>query len=233
MVTLDEAVVARYKTHGLHFEILVDPEVALALKRGEDGNIEKILAVEDVFENASVGDRVADDKLMTVFGTTEVYAISKEIISHGEIQLTSEQRRRIQENKRKRVINTIARNAFNPQTRAPHPPSRIEKAMEEAGVHIDPFKSDDEMVSEVMKKIRPIIPIRFDEVNIAVKIPAEYAGKSYGEVQGFGQLVKEEWQSDGSWVAIIKIPAGIQGEFYDLVNNLTKGNAETKLMRQA
>ncbi|MDD2666223.1 MAG: ribosome assembly factor SBDS [Methanocellales archaeon] len=233
MVTLDEAVVARYKTHGLHFEILVDPEAALALKRGEDVNIEKILAVEDIFEDASAGDRVADDKLMTVFGTTEVYAISKEIISHGEIQLTSEQRRRMQENKRKRVIDIITRNAFNPQTRAPHPPSRIEKAMEEAGIHIDPFKSDDEMVNEVMKKIRPIIPIRFDEVNIAVKIPAEYAGKSYGAVQGFGQLVKEEWQSDGSWVAIIKIPAGIQGEFYDLVNNLTKGNAETKLMRQA
>ncbi|MDD2778551.1 MAG: ribosome assembly factor SBDS, partial [Methanocellales archaeon] len=153
--------------------------------------------------------------------------------SHGEIQLTSEQRKRMQENQRKRVIDIIARNAFNPQTRAPHPPSRIEKAMEEAGIHIDPFKSDDAMVSEVMKKIRPIIPIRFDEVNIAVKIPAEYAGKSYGAVQGFGQLVKEEWQSDGSWVAIIKIPAGIQSEFYDLVNNLTKGNAETKLMRQA
>ncbi len=233
MVTLDEAVVARYKTHGFHFEILVDPEAALALKRGEDVNIEKILAVEDIFEDASAGDRVADDRLMTAFGTIEVYAISKEIISHGEIQLTSEQRKLMQENKRKRVIDTIARNAFNPQTRAPHPPSRIEKAMEEAGIRIDPFKSDDEMVSEVMKKIRPIIPIRFDEVNIAVKIPAEYAGKSYGTVQGFGQLVKEEWQSDGSWVAIIKIPAGIQSEFYDLVNNLTKGNAETKLMRQA
>jgi len=233
MVTLDEAVIARYKTHGSHFEILVDPEAALALKRGEEVNIEKILAVEDIFEDASAGDRVADDRLMTAFGTTEVYAISKEIISHGEIQLTSEQRKRMQENQRKRVIDIIARNAFNPQTRAPHPPSRIEKAMEEAGIHIDPFKSDDEMVSEVMKKIRPIIPIRFDEVSIAVKIPAEYAGKSYGTVQGFGQLVKEEWQSDGSWVAIIKIPAGIQGEFYDLVNNLTKGNAETKLMRQA
>lgn len=233
MVTLDEAVVARYKTHGLHFEILVDPEAALAVKRGDDLSIEEILAVDDVFEDASGGERVAEDKLMTVFGTTEVHTIAKEIIAHGDIQLTSEQRRKMQDNKRKRVINTIARNSFNPQTRAPHPPSRIEKVMEEAGIHIDPFKSDDETVSEVMKKIRPIIPIRFDEVSIAVKIPAEYATKSYGEIQSFGQLVKEEWQSDGSWMALIKIPAGIQNEFYSLVNGLTKGNAETKLVRQA
>ncbi len=47
------------------------------------------------------------------------------------------------------------------------------------------------------------------------------------------QMVKEEWQSDGSWVALIKIPAGIQGDFYSLVNSLTKGDAETKLVRQA
>lgn len=233
MVTLDEAVVARYKTHGVHFEILVDPEVALSLRRGDDVSIEEILAVEDVFEDASMGERVAEDELMRVFGTTDVYTIAKEIIAHGELQLTSEQRKRMQDNKRKRVISTIARNAFNPQTGAPHPPSRIEKAMEEAGIHVDPFKSDDEMVSEVMKKIRPIIPIRFEEVSIAVKIPAEYTAKSYGEIQSFGHLVKEEWQSDGSWMALIKIPAGIQDEFYALVNRLTKGEAETKLVRQA
>ncbi|MFC1787146.1 ribosome assembly factor SBDS [Halobacteriota archaeon] len=233
MVTLDEAVVARYKTHGLNFEILVDPEPALAMKRGEDLNIEEILAVEDVFEDASGGERIAEDKLTTAFDTTDVYTIAKDIIVHGDIQITSQQRKKMQENKRKRIVNIITRNAFNPQTKAPHPPSRIEKVIEEAGIHIDPFKSDDEMVSEVMKKIRPIIPIRFDEVSIAIKIPAEYAAKSYGEIQRFGQLVKEEWQSDGSWVALIKIPAGIQGDFYSLVNSLTKGDAETKLVRQA
>ena len=233
MVTLDEAVVARYKTHGVHFEILVDPEVALSLRRGDDVSIEEILAVEDVFEDASMGERVTEDELMRVFGTTDVYTIAKEILRRGELQLTSEQRRRMQDNKRKRVISTIARIAFNPQTGAPHPPSRIEKAMEEAGVHIDPFKSDDEMVSEVMKKIRPIIPIRFEEVSIVVKVPAEHTARSYGEIQSFGHLVKEEWQSDGSWMALIKIPAGIQDEFYALVNRLTKGEAETKLVRQA
>ncbi|MDI6860171.1 MAG: ribosome assembly factor SBDS, partial [Methanocellales archaeon] len=106
MVTLDEAVVARYKTHGVHFEILVDPEVALSLRRGDDVSIEEILAVEDVFEDASRGERVAEDELMRVFGTTDVYTIAKEIIAHGELQLTSEQRRRMQDNKRKRVIST-------------------------------------------------------------------------------------------------------------------------------
>ncbi len=87
------------------------------------------------------------------------------------------------------------------------------------------------MVKEVMKKIRPIIPIRFEEVNIAVKIPSQYAAKSYGEIASFGSLQKQEWQDDGSWITVVKIPAGMQDNFYNLVNRLTKGEAETKLLR--
>jgi len=231
MVTVDKAVVARCKSHGAHFEVLVDPDAALALKRGEDISIDNVLAVEDVFEDASKGERAAEEDLIKAFGSTNVHSAAREIILKGELQLTSEQRKRMQEDKRRRVIDTIARNAFNPQTGSPHPPSRIEKAMEEAGVHIDPFKKVDEIVTEVMKKIRPIIPIRFEEVKVAVKIPPQYAAKSYGELTGFGQLEKQEWQNDGSLVAIIKIPAGMQDDFYGLVNRLTKGEAETKLLR--
>jgi ribosome maturation protein SDO1 len=62
-----------------------------------------------------------------------------------------------------------------------------------------------------MKAIRPIIPIRFEEVDIAIKIPADYAAKAYGDIASFGQLQKQEWQNDGSWVAVVKIPAGMQG----------------------
>lgn len=231
MVTLDKAVVARCKSHGAHFEVLVDPDAALALKRGENIGIDNVLAVEDVFEDASQGERAAEDDLRKAFGTTDIHSAAREIILKGELQLTSEQRKRMQEDKRRRVIDRIAKNALNPQTGSPHPPSRIEKAMEEAGIHIDPFKSVDEIVTEVMKKIRPIIPIRFEEVKIAVKIPPQYAAKSYGDITGFGRLEKQEWQNDGSLVAIIKIPAGMQDDFYGLVNRLTKGEAETKLLR--
>jgi ribosome maturation protein SDO1 len=103
-------------------------------------------------------------------------------------------------------------------------------AMEEAKVHIDPLKGVDEQVNIVMKAIRPIIPIRFEEVEVAVKIPAEYAAKSYGDIAGFATLLKNEWQNDGSWVAVVKMPAGLQNDFYGLVNHLTKGDAESKLL---
>ncbi|MEM2924702.1 MAG: ribosome assembly factor SBDS [Methanocellales archaeon] len=231
MVTLDEAVVARLKTRSMQFEVLVDPEKALMLKRGASVDLEELLAVEDVFTDASTGDRPSEEELIKVFGTSNPLEVAQQIIKRGEIQLTSEQRRRMLEEKKRKVIEFIARNAINPQTRAPHPPSRIEKAMEEAKVHIDPLKNVDDLVAEVMKAIKPIIPIRFEEIEIAVKFPPQYAAKAYGEIASFGSITKEQWQNDGSWIAVVKIPAGLQTDFYTLVNKLSKGEAITKLLK--
>jgi ribosome maturation protein SDO1 len=232
MVTLEEAVTARLKTHGVVFEVLVDPEGALSCRQGDEVDDEKILAAEDVFENASRGDRSSEEDLVKAFETTDVLTIAAKIIKKGEIQLTAEQRKRIIENKRRQVVTVIARNAINPQTGTPHPPTRIERAMEEARVNLDPTKSVQEMVNVTMKAIRPIIPIRFEEVDVAVKIPPAYAPKAYGEIATFAKLQKEQWQNDGSWVGVVRLPAGLQDEFYSLVNRLSKGDAETKLLKR-
>ncbi len=231
MVRLEDAVPARLKTHGATFEVLVDPDGALALRRGDSVNIEEILAVEDVFENASRGDRSAEEDLIKAFETTDVAIIAEMIIKKGEISLTAEQRKQIIENKRRQVIEIIARNAINPQTKTPHPPARIEQAMKEAKVNIDPSKSADELVNIAMKAIRPLIPIRFEEVEVAVKIPADYAPKAYGDIAAFGKVIRESWQNNGSWIGVVKIPAGMQTDFYSLINRLTKGEAETKLLK--
>jgi ribosome maturation protein SDO1 len=231
MVTLDESVIARLKTHGKTFEVFAEPEGALALKRGEVVKLEDILAVEDVFSDAKAGDRPAEQDVLNAFGTTEVFKVAEKIIREGELHLTTEQRKKMLEEKKKRVISIIAQNAINPQTKAPHPPARIEAAMDEAGVHIDPMKDVDELVSITMKAIRPIIPIRFEEVKIAVKLPPEYAAKAYGSIAGFGNLTKQEWQNDGSWIGVVSIPAGMQDELYALLNRLTKGTAETRFLK--
>ena len=209
----------------------MDPDGALALKRGESVNLEEILAVEDVFENASRGDRSPEEDLQKAFGTTQALTIAEAIIKKGEISLTAEQRKQFTENKRRQVIEIIARNAINPQTKTPHPPGRIDQAMTEARVNIDPTKSTDELVKIAMKAIRPLIPIRFEEVEVAVKIPPAYAPKAYGEVAAFGKLNREAWQNNGAWIGVVQIPAGMQTEFYALINRLTKGEAETKLLK--
>ena len=232
MIPLDQAVVARLESHGERFEVLVDPDQAMRIRRGEEIDIEEAVAANYIFENAAHAERASDEALLKVFKTTEFEPAALRIIQKGEIHLTSEQRRHLIVEKRNRIITFIARNAVNPQTGFPHPPQRIELAMEEARVNVDPFKSVEEQVKEVVKALRPLIPIRFEEIRIAVKIPADYAARAYGELQSAVTLEQNEWQKDGSWIAVVRIPAGIQEEFYDLVNKISRGNAETRIIER-
>jgi len=233
MIPLEEAVTARLESHGERFEVLVDPDAALAIKRGEfDGELEDVIAAEDVFENASRGDRPAESALEEVFDTTDPLEIIPEVIQRGEIQITAEQRREMQEQKHKNLVNRIARNAVNPQMdNAPHPPERIESALEETDFRIDPMEPVEPQVDEALDALRPVIPIRFDEVTVAVQVPADYAGSAQAKIRQFGDLEREEWQNDGSWVGVLTFPAGMQNDFYDLVNEHTSGEAETQIIK--
>ncbi|MFB6137644.1 MAG: ribosome assembly factor SBDS [Halobacteriaceae archaeon] len=232
MISLDDAVTARLESHGARFEVLVDPDAALAMKRGEfEGELEDVIAARDVFENASRGDRPAEEDLEEVFGTTDPMEIIPEVVERGEIQITAEQRAEMKQQKHNQLVTHITRNAVNPQMDdAPHPPERIESALEDAGFNVDPMEPVESQVDDALEALRPVIPIRFDEVTIAVQLPAEHAGSGQARVREFGDLEREEWQADGSWVGVLTFPAGMQNEFYELVNEVSAGEAETRIV---
>ncbi|MFT4891713.1 MAG: ribosome maturation protein SDO1 [Halobacteriales archaeon] len=233
MISLDEAVTARLESHGQRFEVLVDPDAALAIKRDEfEDDLEDVIAAEDVFEDASRGDRPPEDALKEVFETTAPLEIIPEVIKRGEIQITAEQRREMQEKKHRQLINRITRNAVNPQMDdAPHPPERIESALEETDFSVDPMEPVENQVDDALDALRPVIPIRFDEVTVAVQLPAEYAGSGQAKIREYGDLEREEWQPDGSWIGVVTFPAGMQNDFYELVNEVSTGEAETRIIR--
>lgn len=231
MVSLDDAVIARWKKGDEHFEVLVDPYAAADLIDGKDIDIVKNLAIDAVFEDSKKGEHASEESVQNVFGTTNIEEVAKKIILKGEIQLTTEQRHKMQENKRNRIIDTIVRSAMDPKTKAPHPRQRIELAMDEAGVHVDPFKPVKEQVKTTIDALQSLIPLSLANIRISVKIPSSFIGKSYGVVRNFGTLEQEDWQSDGSWIGIIRLPAGLQTDFYDKLNDVTKGNVSTKILK--
>ena len=125
----------------------------------------------------------------------------------------------------------IHRNGVDPTTHAPHPPQRIENALEEAKFHVDEFTSVQKQIQEALKKLKPIIPIKFEVKEIAVKFPAEFGGKAYHIVSQFGSILKDEWLKDGSWAVVVEMPGGLEEEFYDKVNKLTHGDVESKVLK--
>lgn len=231
MVNLEDAIVARLESHGGTFEILLDPKVMDLIKQGKEVDPVAYMAVEDVFDNARKGTRPAEEKVKEAFGTTDIGEIAVKIIAKGEVQITAEQRKEMLEAKRKQVIAYIAANAINPQTKLPHPPTRIELALEECKFHADPFKSVEKQVEEAMHLLRPLIPIRFEKSRIAVRIKGDDYARCYGDLTAYGIIGREEWTQDGSWIGVMEIPAGLTTELTAKLNSRTKGHAEVKLIQ--
>ncbi len=231
MVSVEDAVIARISKSGMNFEIMVDPDKALEFRKGGEGNIEDILAFPEIFKDSKKGEKHSSEDLQKTFGTTDVFEVARKIIMEGEIQLTQEQRNRFIEEKRKEIANIIARQGIDPKTKLPHPANRIMNAMSEAHVLIDPFKPAKEQVSNVLEKIREILPISLERIEVAIKVPIEYAGKANSIVREITDVKKEEWTSS-SWIALVEIPAGIQGDIYDRLNKLTSGKVEVKIVKE-
>lgn len=223
---------ARLKKGSEKFEIVVDPDKAIAFKKGEGSfTVREILSSEKIFSDAKKGMVASETLLENVFKTKEILAVAEKIIKDGQIQLTPEYRKKLVEQKRKRIISIIHVNGVDPKTHAPHPITRIENAMEEAKVRIDEFKSPDQQVQEIIQKLRPILPIRFEVKEIEVKIPAEHAAKSYSLIQSSSKILKTDWLNDGSCLMVVEIPGGIEQDFYDKLNSFTHGNVETKVLK--
>ncbi len=256
-IDLGENIIGRIEKSGRIFEMLMDPdkawninkyireEINRRLKEGKgksrltiqevlkDPNIPLELIFQSfiVFEDLKRGKKATDGDMEAIFETTDGKEIAAHILLEGEFHWTKTQREEEIEKKLKKIINIISKNAINPQNKKPHPPERIEKAIEELNIKIHLMKSAEEQVDDIVKQIRTILPIRMEQIEMAIKIPTSFTAKGYNIVAQYAQIKKEEWQSDGSWVSVVNMPAGLQMELIDKLNKLTHGRVQTKLVK--
>ncbi|HIE13984.1 TPA: ribosome assembly factor SBDS [Candidatus Bathyarchaeota archaeon] len=214
-----------------NFEVLVKPEPAFSYRLGKNIPISEILATDVIFSDANKGLKASEEKLRKFFKTTDTQKIAEIILKKGTLKLTAEQRRRLIEEKRKQIIAFISRNCIDPRTNLPHPPLRIEQAMEQIHYSIDPFRSAEEQASEIIKALRAILPLKIEHISVQVRIPPEFTGRAYGIIKRFGTIRKEEWRSDGSWFAVLEMPAGLYGPFLEKVGEITRGQVEVKRLK--
>jgi len=218
LVSLDDAVIARYEKFGKRFELFVDPDLVELWKEDPSSvEFEKLVAIEEVFHDARDGERPTSDVLERAFETSNFKLIAEKILSQGNIQLTAAQRKNMVKLKRRQIIQHIQSNAIDPKSKTPHPLTRIELALDQSRFSVDPFKKIDIQIKDAIKLLKPLIPLSFENTRLAFRI----TGKHYGPVS---QLLrqykeKEEWLPDGQWVCVIEIPAGMKGELISKVMN--------------
>lgn len=226
----DGFTIARLTKGGERYEILVDPDSALKLKMGENISVRKVLLYDTIYRDSKKGTRASEEQLRKNFRTTDPLEIASIILKQGEIQVTSEQRRKLIEDKRRQIVDFISKNSIDPRTNAPHPPTRIENALEEIDISIDPFIDAKEQAKSIIEKLRSVLPLKIGVTSLAIRMPANFVGKGYGLIKSYGNLTREEWQKDGSWVCVAEAPTGAHLELMDKLNRLCAGRVEIRLV---
>ena len=226
MVSLDDAVLARLEKGGKRYEVLVDPDLVDQWRSDSSAiELDDFMAMDEIFHDARAGERPTEEALMNTFQTLDVEAILNIILEKGSIQLTTAQRKARVEHMRQQIIHHIHSQAIDPKSKSPHPRTRIELALEESKYSVDPFKRLEDQVKDAIAKLKPLIPLSFESVRLAFRIP----GSAYGSVS---QLLrthqqKEGWLENGDWACVIEIPAGMKG---DVIGQVLKraNDAEVK-----
>ncbi len=222
---MDKVTVVRLSVEGEKFEIIVKPDPALEFKLGKRKEISGVLVSDEIYSDSNKGTRASEEKLMKAFKTTDANSIATVILQKGDLNLTTDQRRKMVSEKRKQVVDFIAKSYVDPRSHLPHPPLRIEQAMDDARVSIDPFRNLDEQIKEVIEQLRSIIPLKSENMLLEIVVPAQFAAQSYSVLKSFGSLKKEEWQSNGSLKVILDIPAAARANVIDRLGSVTKGTA--------
>lgn len=222
---------ARLKKGGQVFEIVVDPELAIDYKESKKVDVADVLKSDKIFANAQRGLRASETVFEGIFGTTDSLAVAKIILDTGELQLTAEHRRAQLERKRKQIIGTIHRFGVDPRTGAPHTLVRIDTALNDAKIHIDEFKSSDLQVKEIIRKLQPILPLRFEIKEIEVVFSPKYAHTGFSYLKKGYTIIRGTWGTDNSWTGIVEVPGGLEDDFTDALNSLTHGTVQMKVIQ--
>jgi ribosome maturation protein SDO1 len=165
-----------------------------------------------VFHDIRGGERPTEDAITNTFGTQDIFEITKTILAKGSIQLTTAQRKARVEQMRQQIVHEIHTQAVDPKTKSPHPKTRIELALTESRYSVDPFKRLDDQVKDAIELLKPMIPLSFESIRLAVRVPGSAYGGSSRILRPY--LEKEQWLENGSWAGIIEIPAGMKDVIY-------------------
>ena len=224
----DKFTVARLILDGDKFELLVKPDPALEYKIGKRTDISSVLVSDEIYSDANKGSRASSEKMMKHFKSTDSTDVAKQILARGELNLTTDQRRKMVEEKKRQIVQLINRSFVDPKTHLPHPIVRIEAAMEEVRVPIDPFKKVEDQAKIIVDALRKILPLKSETVKLTVTIPPQFAAQSYSVLKSTGDLRSEEWLADGSLRAVLDMNASIKGQFLDRLGAVTKGSAQVR-----
>ena len=223
--------IIRLKKGGEFFEMAIDPDEYMKY-RDDNAQVRDVILSDDIFTDVQKGLLASKVKLESLFADLNNEQIRELLVKTGEVHFTSAYKNMLREKKLRQIKTIILANGVDPRTHLPIPQTRFDIACESLKFKIDEFRSAKDQVQDVLKVLKDVLPIKFEQKELRVKVPAEYGAKAYGIIKAVGSLKSETWNNDGSLSCIIVIPGGIEDDVLQKINDATKSSAEIEIINR-
>jgi ribosome maturation protein SDO1 len=220
--------IVKYKHGKVSFEVLTKPGTVLKFRKGQIGSLDNVLVSDDVWTDHRKGTRASKDELIAAFKTDVAATITKLIVEKGDLELSAAERKEATDKKRAEIVNYIHKYYINPQTKSPHPVSRIENALDTLKVRVDPDAPVDKQVQEVLKRLPEVMPVRKSEMEAKITVPHKYLAQAQGAIKKHAQIKGETYNDVGAVFEVAFVP-GAMDTLMQEVEKLTLGEAEIEV----
>jgi len=233
MVKVDEAFEMRYKKAGQNFEVLVDfDKLKEFQKKSDDISVYDVLADDKIFKDQKKGELASTNLIEESFPQMSEEEVLKEILLKGECQIPTAYLNKLREEKKVQVINFIAENAINAQTRGKFTPTMIENEINKLKYNFDPYNNFEAQAQDVLVMLKKVMPISLDEVMVQLKIPATYCGNFYGPFRKMGKTQKEFYDNLGNLNLEIKATESVADKIITFAKNNANNEAEYRIVKE-
>ena len=144
--------IIKYAKAGHKLQIFVDKSKYNEFKEGKK-SIRDISLLDAVMPESE--EKMSEETLMAVFGTTDIWKCMEEVATHGDPQYTVQERREMTDKKRKQIVEYIVKTYIDGKTGLPHPATRIENGMNTIkGLKIDLNESVIRQGDDIVNKLK-------------------------------------------------------------------------------
>lgn len=183
-VRLTNVAYVRLNKGGKRFEIACYRNKVINYRNKVETDLDEVLQIDNVFTNVSKGMIASKQDLLDVFGNADQKAVCKEILDHGELQVSEQERQALQESMFRDVASIVTEKAVNPTNNRPYTISMIQNAMRQIHFSVNLSKSAKQQALEVIRKLKDVMPIARAQMQLRVICPLTDYAVVKQEIQG-------------------------------------------------
>lgn len=191
-------------------EIICNQGTIEAYRAGKT-KLDDTVVTQEIYKDAKKADRASDADLMSVFKHKDMAKALDEILCKGNFQLSTAERKKKVEAKKKQIICYFHSNFMNPISKLPHPITRIEAALKDIkGLRIHPDEPTENQAKTIMKQLRDIIPMKSNALEGTIVVPHAYLGQSQGVIHSLCKVTKEEYTHVGCKMGVAFVASDLE-----------------------